>query len=168
MDNQSQPWESLGKMDLMILHLNNILNSQLPLPLPINLSQFSVAIAIDSFNPDQPFLSICGTVANVIGATALVFPIPPDGCLSLIPPVSNAPTLLSCDARLPSDGSTMRDEVPEHVLPLISVAPEADIEKEDLLEFDVIEPSTCQVEVMGTSGGLVTPDSRIEVEPSPT
>lgn len=73
MDNQSYTWQSVGNMRCF----------QSPMPL-----------FIASFYLNQPFLSICVTGADVIGAIAPTFSILADGRLSLIPPVPNAHALL--------------------------------------------------------------------------
>ena len=115
-------------------------------------------LPIASYNPDQPILSICGTTTNDVVATTPAFPIPPDGCSVDVPPVTNAPAPLPRDEHSPSDGPTLRDEVREHVTPPLPVDPAAVIEKEDLLGFDDIGRSACEVGVVGTSGGQCTPE----------
>lgn len=51
--------------------------------------------------------------------------------------------------------------------PPIPVDPAVVVEKEDLFEFNVIEPSHCHMGVMERSGGLGTRGSGIQVAPSP-
>ena len=163
MSSQSENRERIGNIEIL---LTRLVNGSVQTPLPIA-SYNPMPLPIASYNPDQPILSICGTTANDVLATDPAFPIPPDGCSIDVPPVTNASAPLPRGGHSPSGGPTLLDDVREDVTPPLPVDPAADIEKEDLLGFDDIGSTECEVGVLGTSGCLGSHDSGIQVAHSP-